>query len=150
MNVTCWNCKTLITLDTAAVTAALQKMDAAKLGFFDVACTKCGKKNRTQRGIFAAALAGAKAAEAKAAAAPVAPAPVPAPKPTGKAKVIVASLRVREDHNTNCEIVAGLVKGQEVEVFETWTDGKDTWARIGEGTWAAVEWNDQKMLELLS
>jgi len=151
MNLNCWNCKTIITLDTAAVTAAIQKMDDTKLGFFDVACTKCGKKNRTQRGIFAAALAGAKAAESKVAAAPVAVAAAPAPSSAArKAKVIVASLRVREEHNTDCEIVAGLVRDQEVEVFETWTDGKNTWARIGEGTWAAVQWNDQKMLELLS
>lgn len=145
MNVTCWNCKTVITLDNAAIVAAIQKMDAAKLGFFDVPC-KCGKKNRTQRAAFMDGLAAAKAApEVIAQAAAAAPAPLAA---KNKAKVTVASLRIREEHNTACDIVGGLVKGQEVDVFETWTDGKDIWARIGEGTWAAVKWNDQKMMEV--
>jgi hypothetical protein len=145
MNITCWNCKTVTTLDNAAIVAAIQKMDAAKIGFYDVPC-KCGKKNRTQRAAFMAGLAAAKAApEVIAKAEAAAPAPAPVQK---KAKVTVASLRIREEHNTNCDIVGGLVKGQEVDVFETWTDGKDTWARIGEGTWAAVEWNGQKMMEL--
>ncbi len=145
MEITCWNCKSVTKLENADIVAAIQKMDATKLGFYDVAC-KCGKKNRTQRAAFMEGLASAKAApEVIAAAKAAAPAPAPV---QNKAKVIVASLRVREEHNTNCEIVAGLVKGQEVDVFETWTDGKDTWARIGEGTWAAVKWNDQQMMEL--
>lgn len=146
MDITCWNCKTVTTLDNAGIVAAIQKMDATKLGFYDVPCAKCGKKNRTQRTALMAGLASAKAApEVIAKAAAAAPAPATA---MHKAKVVARSLRVREDHNTNCDIVAGLVKNQEVEVFETWTDGKDTWARIGEGTWAAVEWNGEKMMEL--
>lgn len=145
MEITCWSCKTVTTLDNAGIVEAIQKMDAAKLGFYDVPC-KCGKKNRTQRAAFMAGLASAKAApEVIAKAAAAAPAPAVA---KNKAKVVARSLRVREEHNTNCDIVAGLIKGQEVEVFETWTDGKDTWARIGEGTWAAVEWNGEKMMEL--
>jgi hypothetical protein len=145
MDITCWNCKTVTKLENADIVAAIQKMDATKLGFYDVPCT-CGKKNRTQRAAFMAGLAAAKAApEVIAAAKAAAPAPAPA---KNKAKVVVASLRVREDHNTHCDIVAGLVKDQEVDVFETFTEGKDVWARIGEGTWAAVEWNGQKMMEL--
>ena len=145
MDVTCWSCKTVTSLDNAGIVAAIQKMDATKLGFYDVPCTKCGKKNRTQRTVFLAGLASAKAAPdviAKAAAA------MPVAVAGRKAKVIIRSLRVREDHNTSCDVVAGLVRDQEVDVFETWTDGKNTWARIGEGTWAAVEYNGEKMLEL--
>ena len=145
MEITCWSCKTVTTLDNAGIVAAIQKMDESKLGFYDVPCAKCGKKNRTQRTAFMAGLASAKAAPeviAKAAAA------APGAVAGRKAKVVARSLRIREEHNTNCDIVGGLVQDQEVDIFETWTDGKDTWARIGEGTWAAVEWNGQKMLEI--
>jgi hypothetical protein len=61
MEVTCWNCKTVITLDRAAVEAAVKTMTDTKLDFFDVACPKCGKANRTKREEFEKALA-AKAA----------------------------------------------------------------------------------------
>ena len=127
MEVTCWSCKTVNKLDEAAVAAAVAKMDATNLNFYDVAC-QCGKVNRTSR----AALTGL------------------TPATTGtKAKVTTRSLRVREDHNTSCNVVAGLVFDQVVDVYETWTDGKNTWARIGEGTWAAVEYNGDKLMEII-
>jgi len=62
--------------------------------------------------------------------------------------VVVASLHVRKDHSTTSETVAGLVKGNKVKVLGTWTDGKNTWAQIGPGQWAAVEYNGKKMIEL--
>jgi hypothetical protein len=128
MDITCWNCKTVISLDQPAVEAAVAKMDASKMNFYDVPCASCKKVNRTSRAV----LTGVTPAE------------------TGtKAKVTTRSLRVREDHNTACEVVAGLVFDQVVEVYETWTDGKNTWARIGEGTWAAVEYNGDKMMEII-
>ncbi|MBV6395257.1 MAG: hypothetical protein HFACDABA_00832 [Anaerolineales bacterium] len=145
MDITCWSCKTVTKLENTGIVDAIQKMDAVKLGFYDVPCTKCGKKNRTQRSAFMDGLASAKAApEVIAQAQAAAPAPSVA---KNKVKVTVASLRVREEHNTHCDVVGGLVKDQEVDVFETWSDGKDTWVRIGEGMWAAMEWNGQKMME---
>jgi len=144
MDVTCWNCKTVTSLDAAGITAAINKMNATKLSFFDVPCSKCGKANRTQRAVFAAAQIAAPVAAAIPALAPV-PAPAPAAR---KAKVLVRSVRVRAEHNTSSDVVAGLVHDQEVDVFETWTEGKNIWARIGEGTWAAVEYNGEKLLEL--
>ena len=143
MDVTCWNCKTVTKLDAAGITAAVKKMNDTKLGFFDVPCSKCKKSNRTQRAAFVAALASMGAAGI--------PAPVAAPAPataTRKATVMVRSLHVRADHSTTSETVAGLVRDQEVEVYETWPAGKNTWARIGEGTWAAVEYNGDKLLDI--
>ena len=72
-------------------------------------------------------------------------APAPAPK---EGVVVVNSLRVRKDHNTSAEIVAGLSHGDKVKVIGTWTDGKNTWAQIGPDQWAAIENNGQKMIEL--
>lgn len=139
MDIVCWSCKTVTKLDDAAVGAAIKQMDAAKLGFFDVPCSSCKKVNRTQRTLFVSALPAASTA-------PTAPTPVAVK--TRKAVVLARSLHVRADHSTSSETVAGLVKGQDVEVFETWAEGKNTWARIGEGTWAAVEYNGEKLLDI--
>ena len=137
MEITCWNCKTVTTLDQAAIESAIAKMDETKLGFHDVPCASCKKINRTSRSVFT----GIK---------PVATITMNTTTTTiTKAKVVTRSLRVREDHNTTCEVVAGLVFDQVVDVLETWTDGKNTWARIGEGTWAAVEYNGDKMMEII-
>lgn len=128
MDITCWNCKTVIPLDKAAIEGAIAKMDESKLGFYDVPCASCKKVNRTSRAVLTGIT----------------------PVSTGtKAKVVTRSLRVRTEHNTACEIVAGLVYDQVVDVFETWTDGKNTWARIGEGTWAAVEYGGDKLMEII-
>ena len=56
MDITCWNCKKVTPLDKAAVQAALAAMDTSKLGFYDVACSGCGKANRTTRDTFEAGL----------------------------------------------------------------------------------------------
>lgn len=57
MDITCWNCKTITKLDKAAVEAILTSMDASKLSFHDIACSSCGKSNRTARDLFVAGLA---------------------------------------------------------------------------------------------
>ncbi|HSL30949.1 MAG TPA: SH3 domain-containing protein, partial [Anaerolineales bacterium] len=55
----------------------------------------------------------------------------------GRGVVTVRSLRIRADHSTNSEVVGGLVKGDEVTILTTWSDGKDTWAQLDKG-WAAM------------
>lgn len=54
-----------------------------------------------------------------------------------KGTVMVRSLRIRADHNTSSEVVGGLVDGDEVTILSTWSDGKDTWAKLDKG-WAAM------------
>jgi hypothetical protein len=56
MDITCWNCKTVSKLDKVAIEAAITKMVATKLGFYDFVCPSCGKTNRTTRALFDAAL----------------------------------------------------------------------------------------------
>ncbi|MBI5932693.1 MAG: SH3 domain-containing protein [Chloroflexi bacterium] len=79
---------------------------------------------------------------------PVEAKPVAAPQPK-EGKVIVDSLRIRKDHNTSAEIVAGLAYGNKVTILGTWTDGKNTWAQIGPDQWAAIEHNGKKMIEVV-
>lgn len=54
-----------------------------------------------------------------------------------KGVVTVRSLRIRADHNTASAVVAGLVKGDEVTILSTWSDGRDIWAKVDKG-WAAI------------
>jgi hypothetical protein len=65
-----------------------------------------------------------------------------------KGIVTVRSLRVRKEHSTDSLMVAGLVDGNEVTIYETWTDGKDTWARIGPDQWAAMVYNGETYIKL--
>ena len=63
--------------------------------------------------------------------------------------VRVRSLHVRNDHSMNAETVASLKSGDAVIVLGTWTDGRDTWARIGDGRWAVMTFNSQTYIELI-
>lgn len=54
-----------------------------------------------------------------------------------KGIVTTRSLRVRKDHSTASDVVAGLVDGQEITILATWSDGKNTWAKLENG-WAAM------------
>lgn len=84
----------------------------------------------------AAIRAGAqKAADEKAAAAPK------------KGVVTVRSLRIRADHTTSSEVVGGLVDGDEVTILSTWSDGKDTWAKLDKG-WAAMVYDGETYIQL--
>jgi hypothetical protein len=78
---------------------------------------------------------------------PVEAKPVAAPQPK-EGTVVVDSLRIRKDHNTSAEVVAGLAYGNKVTILGTWTDGKNTWAQIGPDQWAAIEHNGKKMIEV--
>jgi hypothetical protein len=63
-----------------------------------------------------------------------------------KGVVTVRSLRIRADHNTSSEVVAGLVDGDEVTILDTWSDGKDTWAKLDKG-WAAMVYNGETYIK---
>jgi hypothetical protein len=63
-----------------------------------------------------------------------------------KGIVTVRSLRIRADHNTTSEVVAGLVNGNEVTILDTWTDGKDTWAKLENG-WAAMVYDGETYIK---
>jgi hypothetical protein len=63
-----------------------------------------------------------------------------------KGIVTVRSLRIRADHNTTSEVIAGLVDGDEVTIHSTWSDGKDTWAKLDKG-WAAMTYNGETYIK---
>ena len=65
-----------------------------------------------------------------------------------KGVVTVRSLRIRADHNTTSEVVAGLVDGDEVTILDSWSDGKDTWAKLDKG-WAAMVYDGETYIKLV-
>jgi ATPase subunit of ABC transporter with duplicated ATPase domains len=82
-----------------------------------------------------------KAASEKAAAGITAAAP-------RKGVVTVRSLRIRADHTTASEVVAGLVDGDEVPILSTWSDGENTWAKLEKG-WAAMVYDGETYIKLV-
>jgi ATPase subunit of ABC transporter with duplicated ATPase domains len=69
-----------------------------------------------------------------------------APAAPRKGVVTVRSLRVRADHSTASEVVGGLVNGDEVTILTTWSDGKDTWAKLANG-WAAMVYDGEDYIK---
>lgn len=67
------------------------------------------------------------------------------PQPA-KGVVTVRSLRIRADHSTTAEVVGGLLKGDEVTIISTWSDGTDTWAQLDRG-WAAMVYRGETYIE---
>ena len=64
-----------------------------------------------------------------------------------KGVVTTKSLRIRADHTTTSEVVAGLVDGNEVSILSTWSDGKNTWAKLDKG-WAAMLYDGETYIKL--
>ena len=167
MQITCFNDKN--TWKVGVVELAAAKLRFA-LGFPEETfyCPKCRKGNKVSKAEFQAALAApAQAPKPAGVASPRPAAYVPTnaqitgqaapPKPffgagpaIGKrtGTVLVRSLRVRSGHGKEHPVVAGLVKGQKVEVTATWTDGKDTWAQLGPDQWSAVIYDGKAMIDL--
>jgi hypothetical protein len=121
----------------AAEKAAADKAAAAKRVADQAAATKAEADKRAAEQMAAMKAANEKAAAERTAAAA-------APK---KGVVAVRSLRIRADHNTTSEVVAGLVDGDEVSVLTTWSDGKNTWAKLDKG-WAAMIYDGETYIKL--
>jgi hypothetical protein len=105
----------------AATKAAVDKVAADKAASMKAAADKAAAE---------------RAAAMKAAAAPK------------KGVVNVRSLHIRKDHSTTSAEVGGLTHGEEVTIVETWTDGKNTWAKLGPDRWAAIEYNGDTLIKL--
>jgi uncharacterized protein YgiM (DUF1202 family) len=115
-------------------------------------CDNCHKDNAVTKDAYYAAREAEKKPQPAAGTKPVAQ---PAPSWPGMqqapvkrtAVVTVYSLHVRKDHSTRSETMAGLSKGEKVEVLNTWTDGKNTWAQIGPDRWIAMIYNGDTLAE---
>jgi hypothetical protein len=125
----------------AAFSGAAVKVAAGKTAAVNAVALKTGNEEVARQKATAARVIAQKAdteimEAAKAAAA--------APK---KGVVTVKSLRIRADHTTKSEVVAGLVNGNEVLILSTWSDGKNTWAKLDKG-WAAMDYDSKTYIKL--
>jgi colicin import membrane protein len=119
---------------TTAVKVAAEKAAAEKAAAEKAAAEKAAALKATAEKAAAVRAAAQREADAKAAAAPK------------KGVVTVRSLRIRADHNTTSEVVAGLVDGDEVSILSTWSDGKNTWAKLDKG-WAAMVYDGETYIK---
>ncbi len=170
MQITCFKDKNTWTVGPVDIAAAKLRF---MLGWPEETfyCPKCRKGNKVSKADFQAAMAApAAAAPAPKPAAMAAPAavthapaqgmiaggmaqvagsgPGPAVSQPHHGTVLARSLRVRKGHSKQDPVVAGLVKGQKIEVVATWTDGKDTWAQLGPDQWSAVIFNGEALIHL--
>lgn len=122
----------------AAAKAAADKAAAEKAAADKLAAEKAAADARASQLAAEQAMAekAAAAAAAKAAAAPK------------KGIVTARSLHIRKDHNANSAEVGGLIKGNEVTILETWTDGTNTWGRLGPDQWAAIHYKGETYIQL--
>jgi hypothetical protein len=122
--------------EKAAAKAAEEKAAAEKAAAEKAAAVRAATQKATAERQAALRATVQKAAAEQAAAAPK------------KGVVTVRSLRIRADHNTTSEVVAGLVDGDEVTILSTWTDGKDTWAKLDKG-WAAMVYDGETYIRIV-
>ena len=116
------------------------KMEAEK-----AAATKAAADKAAADKAAADRAASMKAAADRAAAQRATAATAAAPK---KGVVNVRSLHIRKDHSTTSAEVGGLTHGKEVTILETWSDGKNTWAKLGPDQWAAIVYNGETLIKL--
>lgn len=136
------NKKSLFDRAIDALTDRDEKEAAAKAAAEKAAA----EKEAAEKAIAERAAAAKKAAEERGAAMRAAAQKAAEEAAPKKGIVTVRSLRIRADHNTTSEVVAGLVDGDEVTILDTWSDGKDTWAKLDKG-WAAMIYDGETYIK---
>ncbi len=135
----------------AAEKAAAARLAAAKAAADKAAAEKAAAEKAAAEKAAAAKLAAAKASAERIAAAKAAAAKAVAEQAAAKPKkgvVAVRSLYIRKSHTRNSEAVGGLVRGNVVEILETYNDGKDVWVRIGPDQWSAMVYKGETYIKL--
>ncbi len=148
MQITCYNDQNTWTV--SGINMAAAKLRFA-LGFPEETfyCPKCGKGNKVSKAAFQAGTERNPNRYCPEAGWPASPfAGVGASGGARHGTVLTRSLHVRKDHSTKAETMAGLVKGDKVDIIATWSDGKNTWAQLGPERWAAIAYNGEALIQL--
>ena len=149
MQITCFNDQNTWTVSGINIAAAKLRF---ALGFAEETfyCPKCGKGNKVSKAAFEAAMNAPQTAATPKPGGPAAPMPGPGPvlATARHGTVLARSLHIRKDHSTTSETMAGLVKGNKVDIIATWSDGKNTWAQLGPERWSAIVYNGETLIQL--
>ncbi len=70
--------------------------------------------------------------------------------PITRGVISVKNLHIYEDHSTSAKVIGGLVEGNQLNILETWTDGKNSWGRLGPDQWVPLENDGERLVELTS
>jgi membrane protein involved in colicin uptake len=127
---------------------AAEKAAAAKFAAEKAAADKAAAEKLAAEQAAAAKLAAERAAVDRAMAEKAAAAEAAKAAAPKKGVVTARSLHIRKDHNANSAEVGGLIKGNEVTILETWTDGTNTWARLGPDQWAAIHYKGETYIDI--
>jgi hypothetical protein len=147
MQITCYNDGN--TWNVSGINMAAARLRFA-LGFQEETffCPKCGKGNKVSKANFLAGTSGTQTGAAPKPPGYASPLPSAGTSSTArKGTVVTRSLHVRKDHSTKSETMAGLVKGNKVDIIGTWSDGKNTWAKLDKG-WAAMVYNGETYIKI--
>ena len=149
MQITCFNDQNTWTVPGMAIAAAKLRF---ALGFADTTfiCPKCHKGNVVSKANFQASINSPQGGVASKPPGLAVPMPAAGRGFAGQrhGTVIVRSLHVRKDHSTKAETMAGLVRGDRVDIIGTWSDGKNTWAQFGPERWSAIVYNGEALIKL--
>ena len=66
-----------------------------------------------------------------------------------QAVVRVRGVEARRDHSNWSEIVGAFSKGETITIIETWSDGEDTWVKLGPERWINIEQDGEPVLDLI-
>jgi hypothetical protein len=67
-----------------------------------------------------------------------------------KGVITVQNLPIYEDHSPDAKVIGGLVEGNELNILETWTDGVNTWGKLGYDQWVPIHNKDESFIEVTS
>ena len=65
-----------------------------------------------------------------------------------KGVITAPNLPIYEDHSPNAKVIGGLVEGNELNILETWTDGTNTWGKLGHDQWVPIHKNRETFVEV--
>jgi hypothetical protein len=63
--------------------------------------------------------------------------------------VRVRDVEARRDHSNWSEIVGAFSKGEKLTIIDTWTDGENTWVKLGPERWINIEQDGEPVLDLV-
>jgi hypothetical protein len=63
--------------------------------------------------------------------------------------VQVRDVEARRDHSSWSEVMGTFSKGERITIVDTWTDGENTWVKLGPERWINIEQDGEPVLDLI-
>ena len=66
-----------------------------------------------------------------------------------EAIVRVRGVDARRDHSSWSEVMGSFHKGEKITIVDTWSDGENTWVKLGPERWINIEQDGEPVLDLI-